>query len=156
MTFFEKITDPRELLQWKGNMEANYLYTSGQAGEDFFQGLMEGKFLANECPECGKVYAPPRLYCEDCFVEIGDDYQELEGTGTVDCYTVARINTYEKELEEPEVWAIVRFDGADSGLTHKIDADPSEIEPGMEVKPVLKPESEREGTIKDIECFEPV
>lgn len=156
MTFFEKIVDPRDLLQWKGHMEADYLYTGGQAGEDFFQGLKDGKILANECPECGKTYCPPRLYCEDCFVEIGDDYEELEGIGTVQYCTVARVNTYDEKLEGPEVWAVVQLDGTDSGITHKIDADPEKVEPGMKVEIVLKPEDERKGTMKDIEGFKPV
>lgn len=156
MTFFEKITDPRDLIQWKGNMEAKYLYTSGKAGEDFFEGLIEGKILANECPECNKVYVPPRLYCEDCFTRTKDEYKELEGTGTVECYTVATINTYDEKLEEPEIWAIIEMDGADSGLTHKIEADPEEVESGLKVEAVLRPENEREGTIKDIKHFEPI
>ncbi|MEF8874618.1 MAG: Zn-ribbon domain-containing OB-fold protein [Candidatus Thermoplasmatota archaeon] len=156
MTFFEKITDPRDLTQWKGNMEAHYLYTSGQAGEDFFDGLKEGNIIANECPECGTVYVPPRLYCEDCFVEIPADYMELEGTGTIDCYTIAKVDTYDEELENPEIWAIIKMDGADSGFTHKVDADPDEVEAGDKVKAVLKPEGEREGKITDIEHFIPV
>lgn len=156
MTFFEKITDPRDLIQWKGHMEAKYLYTSGKAGAKFFEGLMDGKILANECPECGKVYVPPRLYCEDCYVRTDGEYKELEGTGTVKCYTVAKANTYDEELEEPEIWAIIEMDGTDSGITHKVDADVDEVEPGLEVELVLKPEDERTGTMKDIECFEPV
>lgn len=156
MTFFEKITDPRDLIQWKGNMEAKYLYTSGKAGEKFFEGLMDGKILANECPECGKVYVPPRLYCEDCFVRTEDDYIELEGTGTIRCYTVARTDTYEEELEEPEIWAIIDIHGADSGITHKVDADVDEVESGLEVKVVLKSKDERNGTMNDIKCFEPI
>ncbi len=156
MTFFEQITDPRELIQWKGHMEAKYLYTSGKAGEKFFEGLMDGEVLANECPECGKVFVPPRLYCEDCFVRTKEEYKELEGTGTVKCYTEAKINTDDEELEEPEVWAIIEMDGADSGITHKVDAEADEVEPGLEVEMVLKPEDERTGTIDDIECFKPV
>lgn len=155
MTFFEKTTDPRDLLHWKGNMEATYLYTSGHAGEDFFRALMDGKFIGNECPKCGKVYVPPMLYCEDCFVEIGDNYREFDGTGRVQYYTVARMDTYGKESEDPEVWAVIIVNGADSGFTHKVDADPEEVESGLEVEPVLRPKNERRGTIRDIKCFRP-
>ncbi len=34
MTFLERTTDARKLRHWEGNMEADYIYTSGVAGEE--------------------------------------------------------------------------------------------------------------------------
>ena len=37
MTFFEKQTNPMSPMHWRGNMQADYLYTNGIAGDRFFK-----------------------------------------------------------------------------------------------------------------------
>ncbi len=67
MTFTEKQTDPTSPMHWRGDMQADYLYPSGIAGDKFFKHLKEhDSFLATKCSKCGKILFPPRLYCEDC------------------------------------------------------------------------------------------
>ncbi|MEM4372343.1 MAG: zinc ribbon domain-containing protein, partial [Metallosphaera sp.] len=57
-----------ELVTWKDVMEVErYVYTAGPDGEKFLRGLREGKILGRKCPRCGRIYVPPRMYCEDCF-----------------------------------------------------------------------------------------
>ena len=41
MTFLERTTDARKFRHWEGNMEADYIYTSGVAGEKFFVALRD-------------------------------------------------------------------------------------------------------------------
>ena len=41
MTFVEKQTDPSSPLHWRGNMQADYLYTSGVAGDRLFKHIMK-------------------------------------------------------------------------------------------------------------------
>jgi len=48
--------------------KARYSYTAGQALSVFLNGLKEGKILGRKCNKCGRIYVPPRMYCEDCFV----------------------------------------------------------------------------------------
>ena len=43
-----------------------------------------------KCPECNKVYVPPRQVCEKDFTDIRDNWVELENTGTVTNFTVVR------------------------------------------------------------------
>ena len=63
MTFLERTTDARKLRHWEGNMEADYIYTSGVAGERFFVALRDqGKMLASRCTACGLDYLPARLF----------------------------------------------------------------------------------------------
>ncbi len=41
MTFGEKQTDPTTPMHWRGNMQADYYYPNGIAGEKFFRHLMQ-------------------------------------------------------------------------------------------------------------------
>ena len=156
---FDKQTDPTSPMHWRGNMQADYLYTSGVAGEKFFKHLKEkDTFLATKCKKCGKVFFPPRLYCEDCFVEIPEaDWIEVPATGTVRLFTVATINTLGKKMEKPKVIALIDIDKTDGATLGIIKTDDIERDfCGIKVKAIFKPKTEREGTMKDILAFQEV
>lgn len=153
MTFVDKIERPEDFRHWFGDMEAHYVYTSGIAGDKFFTALKKGKFLASKCGKCGKVYVPPRMYCEDCFVEL-TEWVEVPNKGTVDTFTVVHVDRNENLLEKPEVWAFIRIDGTDGGVVHRVNVPAESVEIGMSVKAVFKKEKEREGRITDILYFE--
>ena len=104
MTFFEKQTNPTTPMHWLGNMQADYLYPSGVGGDRFFKHIMRNDtFLAAKCPKCKKTFFPPKIYCEDCFVEIPQDkWFEVPATGTIKLHTVVTIDTYSKKLEKPK------------------------------------------------------
>ncbi|MCA1727725.1 MAG: zinc ribbon domain-containing protein, partial [Actinobacteria bacterium] len=41
-----------------------YRYTPGEAGSRFFREVTDHQRLVGQrCPECGKVYVPPRAFC---------------------------------------------------------------------------------------------
>ena len=159
MSPLEKQTDPMTPMHWRGNMQADYFYSNGIAGDKFFRHIMANDtFLATQCKKCKKVLFPPRLYCEDCFVEITDeDWREVPAEGTVRLYTVATINAHGEKLEAPKVIAIIdiiKTDGSMLGIvkTNDVNKDFS----GVQVKAVLKPKEKREGTLKDILYFEEI
>ena len=156
MKMIEKIVNPKELRHWDGKIELYWVYTSGKAGDEFFKKLKdEGKFFAAKCKKCGKVYFPPRIYCEKDFSET--EFVEVSGEGCVRAFTVARLDLYEKLLEEPEIYAVIDIDGTDGSLIHLLgEVEPEKVEVGMRVKPVLKPKEEREGKITDILYFKPL
>ena len=57
-------------------------------------------------------------------------------------------------LQRPFAWALVRLDGADTGLLHAVDAGAEErMRTGMRVVPRWR--EERTGDIHDVECFVP-
>ena len=156
---FDKQTDPTAPMHWRGNMQADYIYPSGVAGDKFFKHLMEkDTFLATKCKKCGKVFFPPRLYCEDCFVEIPEeDWIEVPATGTVRLFTVATINTLGKKMEKPKVIALIDIDKTDGATLGIIKTDNIEKDfCGIKVKSIFKPKTEREGTMKDILGFQEV
>ena len=156
MTYTEKPTDPSKKLGWRGDMQADYLYPNGVAGDRFFKHLMKSDtFMACKCPECGMNYFPPRLYCEECFVEIpAENWKEVPASGTVRLYTVAKMNA-EGEPMAPKIIALIDIDETDGATLGVIKTNEFEKDlTGTKVKAVLRPKDKREGTLKDILHFE--
>ncbi len=155
MTFLERTTDARRYRAWEGNMEADYIYTSGLAGERFFVALRdEGRLLAARCAECGLDYLPPRIFCEACFAEL-TEFVPVAPEGQVASLTVAHQDRAGARVSPPQVWAFVTFKGVRGGLLHRLLATSDAVRPGMRVRIRLRPRDSRTGTIADIEGFEP-
>jgi len=157
MTFVEKQTDPTTPMHWPGNMQADYLYPSGVAGNRFFKHIMKNdSFLASKCPKCNKTFFPPRLYCEDCFVEISEnDWFEVPASGKIKLSTVTMIDTYGEKLDNPIVVAMINVDKTDCSMLGIIQTNNSNDDlVGTHVQAVFKPKNQREGTLKDIQYFE--
>lgn len=155
MTFLERTTDARKFRHWEGAMEADYIYTSGVAGERFFIALRdEGRILASRCPDCELDYLPPRMFCEDCFAEL-TEYVDVPATGRVTAVTLAYVARTGAKLSIPQAWGFVTFKGVRGGLLHRLLVAPDSGRPGLAVRAKLKPRAARTGTILDIEGFEP-
>ena len=156
MTFLDRTTDARKFRHWEGNVEADYIYTSGVAGERFFVALRDdGRMLASRCPACKLDYLPPRMFCEDCFAEL-TEYVDAPQAGRVSAVTLAHVDRTGTKLSNPQVWAFVTFEGIRGGLVHRLLVTPKQARAGMAVRAKLKPRDARTGTIVDIEGFEPV
>lgn len=152
----DKIGDPREIRHWPGHMETDYVYTHGIAGERFFKEIKENaRIMGTKCKRCGIVYVPARMYCERCFEKL-EEWVNVGKRGTVHAYTVAYIDMDGCKLKEPIVYAMVKMDGADGGLVHKLgEVNLKELKIGMAVEAVFKPKAKREGSINDIKYFKP-
>jgi len=155
MTFLERTTDPRKYRHWEGNLEADYIYTSGVAGERFFVALRdEGRILASRCTACKLDYLPPRMFCEDCFAEL-TEFVDVPREGRVAAVTVANLDRTGARLDRPELWAFVTFEGIRGGFVHRLLAAVDKVHVGAKVRAKLKARSARRGEITDIEGFEP-
>jgi len=150
----EKITDPKDVILKEGHVPIRHRYTPGVAGEAFFRALKEdGDFIASRCPECGRVYCPPRLFCERDFAELAAN-EKVGPEGTLESFSVGYVGVEGEPLDQPVAIGLVRLDGADTVLMHRvIDAD--ELEIGQRVVAVLLPASKRVGSINDIRGFKP-
>ena len=139
-------------------MDASFNWSVGAHMERFFGGFKQKKFLGIKCPACGKVFVPPRMICEDCFAET-DEWLELGDGGTVEGYTVAYVKVDEKtgglaELDKPEIIALIKPEGADTCLIHRIaEAEPLDIEVSMRVRAVWVEETK--GELADLSYFKP-
>jgi uncharacterized OB-fold protein len=151
----EKVTDPRNVRLWEGQIPIAHRYTPGVAGEAFFRALRDrGEFLGSRCESCGLTYCPARLFCERCFSQLEAD-TVVGPQGQVESFTVGYVGMEGEPLDEPVVLGLVRLEGADTVLVHYlIDAEALEI--GLTVEPVLKQKRYRTGSILDIKGFRPV
>ena len=149
----EKIALPDEVRRWDGEFPVRHRYTPGVAGTAFFTALRDrGVLLGSRCDACSYTYVPARLFCERCFAELAADTEVGPG-GALVSFTIGFVGLEGEPLEEPETIGLVRLDGADSVLVHRVlDAD-EPLEIGERVEVVLRPHGDRTGTILDIEGF---
>jgi hypothetical protein len=133
-------------------LEYPYKRSVGPVIGRFLAGLRDGR-IEGIRTKAGRVLVPPLEYDPETadalsdFVEVG-----TSGVVTTWCWVVEpRKNN---PLDRPFAWALVLLDGADTAMLHAVDAgDESRMRTGMRVR--VRWRAEREGHIRDIECFEP-
>ncbi|MGZ4115427.1 MAG: Zn-ribbon domain-containing OB-fold protein [Actinomycetota bacterium] len=148
----ERITDPGAVRRWDGGLPVAHRYTPGVAGEAFFSALRDrGAIVGSRCEECAYTYVPARLFCERCFAELNADV-EVGPAGELRSFTIAFVDVDERPVETPVTYGLVRLDGADALLLHRvIDQGDEPLEIGARVEVVL--EEQRSGSILDIRGF---
>jgi uncharacterized OB-fold protein len=151
----EKIARPDAVRRLAGDFPVRHRYTPGVAGEVFFTALRDrGVLLGSRCEACRYTYVPARLFCERCFAEL-EPGVEIGPGGELISFTIAFVDVDGDPLDEPDTLGLVRLDGADAVLLHRVLV-PSNDEPleiGERVEVVLQPDGERIGSILDIEGF---
>jgi uncharacterized protein len=149
----EKISLPDEVRRWDGEFPVRHRYTPGVAGTAFFTALRDrGVLLGSRCEACSYTYVPARLFCERCFAELAADTEVGPG-GALVSFTIGFVGLEGEPLEEPETIGLVRLDGADAVLVHRVLDAGEPLEIGERVDVVLRPDGDRTGTILDIEGF---
>ncbi len=151
----ERISRPEEVRRWDGDLPVRHRYTPGVAGDVFFTALRDrGVLLGSRCDHCSYTYVPARMFCERCLGELSADVEVGPG-GELVSFTIAFVGPDGEQAEEPVTYGLVRLDGADAVLLHRIVGigdDPLEI--GERVEVVLA--AERRGSILDLDGFRPV
>ncbi len=141
-----RIVDIRHV---EGKMEVEeYIYTPGIAGLELAKALIEGKILGVKCD--GKVYIPAKTFCPDF---TRGELVEVEGSWTIETYTIIYEDMYGRKLEKPQIIALLKLENVEGGLIHYVNVDPKTIRVGLKVKPVFKPREERKGLLTDIIYF---
>jgi hypothetical protein len=158
-TVVTPIKKSEEAVTIRYKLEAYYSFSAGIAYTKFLNGLKEGKIIGRKCYRCGRVYVPPRMYCDDCFRPT-DDWVEVSDEGVIETASASYISWTRDKLEEPEIIAVIRLGGREKdwifpGLFHRIcgKVDVDQLI-GKKVKAVWR--EKREGSINDIECFKVV
>ncbi len=150
----EKIAGLDEVRRWEGEIPVGHRYTPGIAGEAFFTALRDhGVLLGSRCQACSYTYVPARAFCERCFAELAADVEVGPG-GILVSFTIAFVDVEGGPLDEPVTFGLVRLDGADAVVLHRV-LDPGEepLEIGERVEAVLRPDGERTGSIGDLQGF---
>jgi uncharacterized protein len=150
----EKISSPGDVRRWPGRIPVRHRYTPGVAGEAFFLALRDrGVLLGSRCEPCGLTYVPARLFCERCFAELAPDTEVGPG-GELVSFTIGFVGIEGEPLDLPVTLGLARLDGADTVLLHVVlDVGDEPLEIGERVEVVLRPQTERTGSILDITGF---
>jgi uncharacterized OB-fold protein len=109
----------------------------------FGEQLAQGRIIGHKCPECGKVYMPPRGYCPLCVVETTEaDEVEVANVGTITTFSVITPLQYQGQEEtEDYVQATLLLDGADTTImVMRMDGIAiGDVRMGMRVRAVFPP-----------------
>ena len=118
-------------------------------------GLESGRLLAQRCPQCRKVYIPPRGACPVDGVPTEEEV-ELPDRGIVTTFCIVNVPFYGQKIKPPYVAAYVLLDGADIPFLHLIlDCPAEDVRMGMRVEAVWKPRAEWGPTLQNIDHFRP-
>lgn len=144
-----------EPLVYETRIKVPYTWSVGEIGSRFLIELRDHKkIFGTRCPNCNRVYLPPRKSCGRCFSE-NLEWVELNSQGTLLTYTIVRYESAAAHIKPPFAYGIILLDGASTGLVHFLgEVDFEEIKTGMRVEAVF--EDERIGDILDIRHFRPV
>jgi uncharacterized OB-fold protein len=135
----------------EGGLPVAFRYTPGVGNTAFLEAVRDrGVFLGSRCPTCGMTYLPARIFCERDLTELTPD-TECGPEGAVESWTVAHRDVDDASLDSPVTYALVKLDGADTVVLHRLLA-PAEI--GARVRPVLR--DDRAASVLDVEGFTPV
>jgi uncharacterized OB-fold protein len=99
------------------------------------------------------VVVPPLGYSETDASE-GGEWVEVQQTGVVTA--VARVFRPIDHLhpsDRPFAFVLVQLDGADTALAHIVRNDLDKLVVGSRVEAAWKPDEQRVGSIRDIDCF---
>jgi uncharacterized OB-fold protein len=119
------------------------------------RGIASGKILGQRCPQCGKVYVPPRGACAADGVATREEVQVAD-RGTVTTFCVVNVPFHGQKIKIPYVSATILLDGADIGLMHLIqEVEAEKVHMGMRVEAVWAPPEERGPTLESIRYFRP-
>ena len=136
-----------------GELAVSFRYTPGVGNLAFFEALRDrGVFLGSRCEDCGVTYVPARVFCERCLAAL-EPSVECGPEGELLSWTRVRVDVDDQALDRPVLYGLVRLDGADTVLLHRLLDVDGEPAIGARVRAVFMPI--REGSILDVEGFEP-
>ncbi|RST10429.1 DNA-binding protein [Streptomyces sp. WAC05374] len=114
----------------------DYTYAPGRAQSAYLHALAERRTVGERCPDCRKVYVPPRGACPTCGVATAERV-EVGPRGTVTTYCIVNIKAKNLDIDVPYVYAHIALDGAGLALHGRIGGIPyDQVRMGLRVEPV--------------------
>lgn len=133
-------------------LEYPYRRSLGPVIGRFFTSLRDGRIEGIRTPD-GRVIVPPTEYDPQTSEPL-DEFVEVGQAGVVTSWAWVTQPRPNHPLTRPFALALVKLDGADTAMLHAVDATAESVmQTGMRVR--VRWAAEREGGIKDIECFVP-
>lgn len=139
----------------KAPVRLDYTVTPGLVLSRFLAGVVEGRLLGRRCPQCTKVYIPPKGACPTCGVPCTDEVV-VSDAGTLTSFCIVNVPFEGQTLKLPYVYGSILLDGADLPLLHLINGIPADqVRMGLRVKAEWVPPAERKPTLESIRWFIP-
>jgi len=133
----------------------DYRYTAGQATSRFLRAVAQGRLVGQRCPNCKKVYVPPRGACPTCGVPTQEEVA-LPDRGIVTTFCVVNVPFTGHVIEMPYVAAHILLDGADIAFQHLVQEIPTDqVRAGRRVEAVWAPQEEWGPTMESIRYWRP-
>ena len=131
-------------------IEYTYTRSTGPVIGAFLTGLRDRKFVGIRASD-GRVLVPPVEYDP----VTSDDLSELVDVAETGVVTTWAWNDHPlagQPFDRPFAWALVKLDGADTGMVAALDVPREQVATGLRVK--ARWAEERVGSIRDLLCFE--
>ena len=122
----------------------------------FFKGLLDGKIWGTRCPKCGDTWVPVRSHCWnlDCNLQK-TEWVEMPLKAKVHTWTIAGWSGRSSLRRLPIILVYGVVEGSKVAIANELHGiNPWDVEFGMSLKTVFKPEEERVGAVTDFH-FEP-
>jgi uncharacterized OB-fold protein len=141
-----------EVLSAQHVLEYPYKRSLGDVIGRFFTSLRDKRIEGIRASD-GRVIVPPTEYDPETS-ETLSDFVEVGASGVVTTWAWVTQPRPNHPLQKPFAWALIKLDGAETAMLHAVDAGTdAAMSTGMRVR--VRWAAEREGGIRDIECFEP-
>ena len=142
----------QEVLSAPHAIEYTYTRSTGPVIGAFLTALRDRRIVGVRTAD-GRVLVPPAEYDPVTSDDL-DEIVDVADAGVVTTWSWNDKPLAGQPLTHPFAWALVRLDGADTGLLVAVDAGgPDAMRTGMRVR--ARWAEERVGSIRDIACFEP-
>src|SRR5271165_4262333 len=145
-----------EVLRAPHVLEYPYVRSVGPVIGAFLTALRGGRIVGARSQAVDgtpTVVVPPTEYDPVTGRDVGE-LVEVGPGGVVTTWSWASTPRKDQPLDRPFAWALVRLDGADTGMLHVVDAgSPDVMASGMRVTPRWRAPQDRCGAMSDIECF---
>lgn len=146
------MTDAPHVMEAPNILEFPFSRSTGPVIGAFMTALRDEERILGASTKSGRVIVPPAEYDETGEATTG--LVEVGPSGKVTTWAWVRSPRPKHPLDRPFAWALVRLDGADTAMLHVVDAgSPDRMQTGMRVRARFR--TERQGHIRDIECFVP-
>jgi uncharacterized OB-fold protein len=134
-------------------IEYTYTRSTGPVIGAFMTALRDGRIVGVRASD-GRVLVPPTEYDPVTSDDL-DEIVEVADEGVVTTWAWNDIPRKGQPLDHPFAWALIRLDGADTGLLAAVDAGQAgAMSTGMRVK--ARWAEQRVGSIRDLVCFEAI
>lgn len=134
-------THAHEAASRSSSLTIAYTLSPSAATARFLTELANRRIVGSKCSSCARVLVPAQEYCPRC-AGRADELLAMPDTGTVTAFT----------SRNDEIVALIRIDGSDADLLHRIDADGADtVHIGARVRAAWA--AEPTGSILDIASF---